>query len=116
MSVKFYMDVHIPYTMTEELRIRGVDVLTAQQDGTRRLPDAALLDRANELGRILVTEDKDFLKEAAIRQRNNLPFNGIIFISTSSASLGECIAELELIANAATPEEMANLVTFLPLK
>ena len=49
------MDVHISAAITEGLRLRGVDVLTAQEDGARRLPDPALLNRATELGRVLFT-------------------------------------------------------------
>ena len=50
MSVKLYMDVHVHAAITEGLRLRGVDVLTAQEDGGRRLPDPALLDRATASG------------------------------------------------------------------
>jgi hypothetical protein len=32
MAVGVYMDVHIPRAITNGLRLRGVDVLTAQQD------------------------------------------------------------------------------------
>jgi hypothetical protein len=31
------------------------------------------------------------------------------------ATIGECVRDLELIAQAASPEEMANQVLFLPL-
>jgi hypothetical protein len=40
------MDVHIPLAITEGLRRRGIDVLTAQQDGAHRLEDDLLLQRA----------------------------------------------------------------------
>jgi hypothetical protein len=33
MSVAFYMDVHVHAALTEQLRRRGIDVLTAQDDG-----------------------------------------------------------------------------------
>ena len=35
MSVAFYMDEHVPKPITLALRIRGVDVLTAQEDDRR---------------------------------------------------------------------------------
>ena len=79
MSIRFYVDVHVPYAMTFELRLRGVDVLTAQEDGAGKLADAELLDRASTLGRVLVTQDADFLKEAARRQENALWFAGVVF-------------------------------------
>jgi Domain of unknown function (DUF5615) len=49
-SVRFYMDVHVSLAITERLRMREVDVLTAQADGATRLEDSLLLDRATELG------------------------------------------------------------------
>ena len=39
MSVGLYMDVHVPSAITHGLFLRGVDVLTAQADGTTRLED-----------------------------------------------------------------------------
>lgn len=49
MAVGIYMDVHIPRAITNGLRLRGVDVLTAQEDGTITLTDTELLKRATEL-------------------------------------------------------------------
>ena len=57
------MDVHAPLAITEVLRRRGVEVLTAQEDETDQLEDPPLLDRARELGRVLFTQDEDFLHE-----------------------------------------------------
>lgn len=59
------MDVHVPAAITEGLRGRGVDVLTSQEDGTRRWEDDALPVRATELQRILFTQDEDLLRIAA---------------------------------------------------
>jgi hypothetical protein len=78
-SVRLYMDVHIPAAITEGLRLRGVEVLTAQEDGRRRLPDDKLLDRATELGHVLFTQDDDLLREASERQRHGAAFAGIIY-------------------------------------
>ena len=50
MSVRLYVDVHVRRAVSEGLRVRGVDVLTAQADGARELDDPELLDRATELG------------------------------------------------------------------
>ena len=49
MSVGLYLDVHVPASITRGLVLRGVDVLTAQIDGTTELKDPDLLDRATEL-------------------------------------------------------------------
>lgn len=58
MSVPLYMDVHVPQAITEQLRRRGVDVLTAIEDGAATLTDEALLERAGVLGRVLFTEKR----------------------------------------------------------
>ena len=34
-----YFDVHVPAAIAAELRRRGVDVITAQEDGTAELED-----------------------------------------------------------------------------
>jgi hypothetical protein len=41
MSVRLYMDVHVRRAVTEGLRMRGVDVLTAQDDGAAELMPGA---------------------------------------------------------------------------
>jgi hypothetical protein len=48
--------------------LRGVDVLTVQEDGRAGASDAAVLDRATELGRVLFTQDDDLLVEASEEQ------------------------------------------------
>lgn len=55
MSVSLYMDVHVRRAVTLALRLRSIDVLTAQEDGSAELDDDRLLQRATLLGRILVS-------------------------------------------------------------
>jgi predicted nuclease of predicted toxin-antitoxin system len=66
--ISFYMDQHIPRAITEGLRLRGVDVVTAYEDGASRMEDAELMDRATEIRRVLFTQDDDLLAEAALTQ------------------------------------------------
>ena len=61
MTVKFYMDEHIHKAVTNGLRIRGVDVLTVQEDGLAGEPDMIILDRATALNRLIFSQDQDFL-------------------------------------------------------
>lgn len=51
------MDVHVPEAITSQLRLRGVDVLTAIEDDAATLKDEELLERARILGRVLFTQD-----------------------------------------------------------
>lgn len=94
---------------------RGVNVLIAQTDGTTRMPDPELLDRATSLSRILVTHDKDLLIEGTARQAAHKFFAGIIFAHPLHITLRRCIDDLELAAKICKPEEMANRILFLPI-
>jgi hypothetical protein len=60
MAIALYMDVHVPQAITEQLRRRGIDVLTGFEDRTTELPDDQLLVRVTELKRILFTQDIRF--------------------------------------------------------
>lgn len=115
MSVRLYTDVHVPFAITAELRLRDVDVLTAQQDSATLLDDSQLLNRAAEVGRVFFSQDKDLLKIACQRQRNREAFAGVIYAHQLRVSIGQCVADLELIAKATDPEEWTNRVVFLPL-
>lgn len=110
------MDVHVPLAITEGLRLRSVDVLTAQQDGSRQLDDPELLDRAGALGRALFTRDVDLLVEATRRQRDGAAFSGVVFAHQLQVTIGRCVRDLELIAVAGEPEDLVNQVLFLPLE
>lgn len=108
------MDVHIPRAITNGLRLRGVDVLTAREDGTNTLPDAKLLDRATDLGRILYSQDDDLLVEADKRLEKEIEFSGVVYSHQLNSPIGRCIEDLEIIAKTLMPEEIANRIEFIP--
>jgi len=114
-TVALYMDVHIPKAITVQLRLSGVDVLTAQEDGRAEVDDAILLDRATELGRVLFTQDKGLLAEAALRQRMGVPFGGLIYSHALQTYIGATVSDLRIIAEASESDEWASRVEYLPL-
>lgn len=109
------MDAHVPRSVMVELRRRGLDVLTAQEDGMGAAPDRELLDRATALGRVLFSQDDDLLVEAVRRQRSGVAFTGVVYGHQLRVSIGRCIQDLELIAVAAGAEEVRGAVIYLPL-
>ncbi len=115
MSVALYMDEHIHRAITTGLRLRGVDVLTAQEDNRRNTPDPILLDRATELQRVMFSQDEDMLIEAQRRQTEGIPFAGVIYGHQLRVTIGACVGDLELISKATDPEDLANRVEYLPL-
>ncbi len=109
------MDEHVDSAITRGLRLRGVTVRTAQEDGSDQLPDPDLLDRASALGFVLFTQDEDFLVEAARRQAAGIPFAGVIFARQLGITLGEFVNDLELLAKVYDPADILNRVEYLPL-
>jgi hypothetical protein len=115
MAIALYMNQHVPRAITVGLLLRGVDVITAYEDGASDIDDPELLDRAGELERVLFTQDDDFLVEATKRQREGIPFRGVIYAHQLRVSIGTCIHDFEIIAKAGEPEDLINRVQFLPL-
>src|SRR5258708_40048826 len=114
MPVAFYMDVHIPAPITAQLRRRGVDVLTAIEDGRDTSPDEDILDHARGLGRVVFTHDIGFRAMAEDWQRQNRPFAGLIFGHQLGGTIGQFVRDLELIAKATEPDEWLNKIEYLP--
>ena len=85
-----YMSGKIPEqtAVTEALRRRGVDVRTSQDDGTATVDDERLFARAAELGRVLFSQDQDFLRIAARWQQQGQHFPGVLFAPQRGVSLG----------------------------
>ena len=110
------MDVQIRLALTEGLRLRGVDVLTAQDDDTTEISDSELLDRATLLGRVVFTHDQDFLRETAWRQQSGQFFAGVIYAHQIKVAIGQCLNDLELIAQVGNPEDLADRIIYLPLR
>ena len=115
MSVAFYFDHNMQTAVVASLRANGFDVLTALEDEYDRHPDEDVLDRAMFLKRVVVTHDQDFLEIAADRQIRSEEFPGIIFSHSGKSSIGTMVADLTLISEAATYEELLNQVTWIPL-
>jgi len=92
------MDVHVPRAVTVALRLRSVDVRTAQEDGAAEFDDDRLLQRATELGRVLVSHDDDLLREGAMRLREGKAFSGVIYAHQLRVTIGQLVEDLELIA------------------
>ena len=115
MSVRLYFDVHVPIAIADGLRLRDVDVLRAQEDGAAEFEDPRLLDRATALDRVLFTQDKGFLREANRRNERGEAFSGIVYAHQLNVTIGECVADLEIIGKSSEFAEWIGRVEYLPL-
>jgi hypothetical protein len=110
------MDVHVPQAITDQLRRRGINVLTAIEDNANELLDEQLLKRVSGLGRVLFTQDIRFRAMAEDWQRQGKPFSGLVFGHQLGGTIGQFVKDLELIAQASEPEDWLNTVEYLPLQ
>jgi hypothetical protein len=115
MSVALYLDHNANPVVATVLRHQEVDCITAREDGRAALDDESLLERVTNLGRVLYTEDDDFLGISARWQRQGRPFSGIAYAKQRRLSIGELIMQLQLIALASEPGDWRNALRHLPL-
>jgi hypothetical protein len=101
MPLALYMDVHVPRAVTNGLRRRDVDVITAQEDG-----DAAI-------NRPLYTQDDDLLAEAHRRQTEGVSFAGVIYSHQLHSPIGRCVNDLEIIAKSCEIDDLMNRIEFI---
>ncbi|MFL5243020.1 MAG: DUF5615 family PIN-like protein [Gemmataceae bacterium] len=92
------MDVHVPRAITDQLRRRGVDVLTANEEAKTRWSDEDLLEYAWKVNRVIFTHDVGFKTMAEEWQRQGRPFAGLLFGKQMHVSIGQYVRDLELIA------------------
>ena len=86
-----------------------------QDVGLRHTPDPIILERAAQQGRVLVSVDKKTLAaDAWDRVARGLPMPGVAILRIL-LTIGQAIAELELVALAGNPDDLRDQVIYLPL-
>lgn len=114
MTLRPFMDQHVPSAVSAGLRSRGVDVLTAAEDGSAALEDEPLLERAAHLGRVLFSQDEDLLAITHQWLKTGRDFPGLAYAHQMAISIGQAIRDVELLAKVLEPEDMRNRVEYLP--
>jgi hypothetical protein len=109
------MDHHVHAAITDGLRRRDVEVITAQGDGAARVDDERLLERATQLGCVLFSQDKDLLILTHRWLQTGREFAGLVYAHQLSVTIGQAVRDLELIAKALDPQDMRNRIEFIPL-
>ena len=109
------MDHHVPAAITEGLRRRGIDVITAYEEGAAEVDDPNLLSRATVSNRVLFSQDRDLLVVASQWLQTGRDFSGPIYAHQLGVTVGEAVRDLALIAQVLDPEDMKNCIEFIPL-
>jgi predicted nuclease of predicted toxin-antitoxin system len=106
--MKYHLDEHVANAIATGLRRRGIDVTTTPEAGLIGISDILQLDFAGQAGRVVFTQDEDFL---IIGQRAS--HAGIVYCKQGSRSVRHIIDHLELMHVCLMPEEMKNHIEFL---
>lgn len=109
MALSLLCDEHIPYPIVEGLRRRGLNVVTVQEIGLSSEEDKTIMDRAQKEGRIIYTQDADFLR----LHRTGYKHVGIFYHHSLAYSIGEAIRKITLVCEVLSAKEMEGRVKFL---
>ena len=107
-QIRYQMDEHVPTAVTSGLRSRGVDVRTAQEAGLLAASDEAYLALAMREGRVIFTQDVDFLR----LQAEGCAHAGIVY-AHQQTPIGAMVRGLMLVYQVLEPGDMRNHVEFL---
>jgi predicted nuclease of predicted toxin-antitoxin system len=108
-TIRFHLDEHCPTALAEALRRRGIDVATAADAGLLHAPDEDHIASARTQGRMIFTQDADFLRLHAA----GADHSGIAYCHQQALTLGQIIQGLVLIWDIYEPEEMCKHVEWL---
>jgi predicted nuclease of predicted toxin-antitoxin system len=107
-EIRYYTDEHVARAVIRGLRQRGVDILTVPEAGMMGATDEAHLTLAFNQGRVLFTQDADFLRLAAA----GMAHSGIVY-ATQHTSIGNIIRGLMYVYQVLEAEDMAGKVEYL---
>jgi predicted nuclease of predicted toxin-antitoxin system len=107
-TIRFHLDEHVAHAVAEGLRHRGADVTTTTDAGLLGADDSQQLAFVQATGRVLFTQDRDFLALAAAVEHL-----GIVYCDQNTRTIGQIVQGLELIWEVYEPEEMRNRIEFI---
>ena len=100
---------HISTALALALRRRGIDVTTTSDANLIGALDREHLSYSTGAGRVVVTQDADFLQLHA----EGVPHAGIVYCQVQSRSLSEMVRRLVLIHQVFSDEDLKNRVEYL---
>ena len=108
-TIRFHLDENCHRAVAEGLNRRGVDVTTTPEAGLLNATDNEQLVFCEAQGRVLFTQDHDFLRLHA----SGIAHRGIVYSAKDTCSIGEIIQGLVLVWEIMEPDEIVNRVEFL---
>lgn len=107
--IRYLVDEHVAKAVATGLRKRGIDTITIAEASLLGAEDEDLLAFGKEKSRVMVTQDRDFLRLAAEAKGDHL---GIVY-APQGRSIGELVRLLDLLAQVSDAEEMRGRVEYI---
>ena len=107
--IRFHLDEHVDPEIADALRRYRIDVTTTVETGLRTYPDEAHIRFFRSMGRVIVTDDRDFVAFAAA----TLDHPGVVICQRHNRSKREIIRGLKLIHDVLKPEDMVGRIEWL---
>ena len=108
-TIRFHLDENVNNAIADGLRRRKIDVTTTPESGLISSSDEEQLRFARNQGRVIFTQDSDFLK----LHNAGFEHGGIVYCVKGSRSIGEICRGLILIWEVLEAEEITGKVEFL---
>ena len=108
-KVRFYLDENVQVTIADQLRRRGITVITVRDLDLLGDTDANHLARATRMGYVLCTHDSDYVDLAT----SGVKHAGIVFGQQHKHTIGTWVTFLELVHSIYAAEEMHDLVEYI---
>jgi len=104
-EISLLFDEHMPSSAAQELRNRGLDVEAVYETELQSASDKTIAEHAEETGKVIVTQDSDFL--------NLKDKIGLIFL-TEPLEIGELTREILQVVQKLQKKEFENSTIYIP--
>jgi predicted nuclease of predicted toxin-antitoxin system len=108
-GIRFHLDENVDRAIASGLRRRAIDVTTTKDAGLLGATDVQQLDYARREGRVMFTQDADFLIIAS----NTAEHAGIVYARKGTRTHRQIIESLELIHHVLDSDDMPGHVEFI---
>lgn len=102
--IKFHLDENANNAIADGLRRRGIDVTISVQVNLISASDKEQLAFAYSQGRVIFTQDRDFLE----LHYSGVEHSGIVYCIKGSRTIGEILRQLILIWEVLNADEMVG--------
>lgn len=108
-TIRYHLDESCRLRIARALRENGLDVTTSSEAGLLGASDDAQLEYARESGRVLYTNDSDFV----VMHEAHTAHAGLVYCHQRSRSVSETVRLLVLLWELYDADEMVNRLEYL---